>query len=46
MKEQKWHYRVFANHIHKSIGSYAARMSGVDAIIFKVEWWKIVTPSC
>jgi len=25
---------VFANRIHKYIGSYAARMSGVDAIIF------------
>lgn len=25
---------VFASHIHKYIGSYAARMSGVDAIIF------------
>jgi acetate kinase len=25
---------VFASHIHKFIGSYAARMSGVDAIIF------------
>ncbi|NGP44173.1 acetate kinase [Bacillaceae bacterium SIJ1] len=25
---------VFAAHIHKYIGSYAARMSGVDAIIF------------
>ncbi|MCM3179591.1 acetate kinase [Cytobacillus horneckiae] len=25
---------VFANHIHKYIGSYAARMYGVDAIIF------------
>ncbi|MCM3587881.1 acetate kinase [Mesobacillus maritimus] len=26
--------QVFANRIHKYIGSYAARMSGVDAIIF------------
>ena len=26
--------QVFANHIHKYIGSYAARMNGVDAIIF------------
>ncbi|MDL0420113.1 acetate kinase [Caldifermentibacillus hisashii] len=25
---------IFANHIHKYIGSYAARMNGVDAIIF------------
>ena len=25
---------VFASHIHKYIGSYAARMYGVDAIIF------------
>nr|WGD70141.1 hypothetical protein P5630_12760 [Bacillus subtilis] len=25
---------VFASRIHKYIGSYAARMSGVDAIIF------------
>ena len=25
---------VFANRIHKYIGSYAARMDGVDAIIF------------
>ena len=25
---------VFANRIHKYIGSYAARMYGVDAIIF------------
>ena len=25
---------VFASHIHKHIGSYAARMHGVDAIIF------------
>lgn len=25
---------IFASHIHKYIGSYAARMSGVDAIIF------------
>jgi acetate kinase len=25
---------VFANRIHKYVGSYAARMSGVDAIIF------------
>lgn len=26
--------KVFASHIHKYIGSYAARMNGVDAIIF------------
>jgi acetate kinase len=26
--------QVFASHIHKYIGSYAARMNGVDAIIF------------
>jgi acetate kinase len=25
---------IFANHIHKYIGSYVARMNGVDAIIF------------
>ncbi len=25
---------IFTNHIHKYIGSYAARMNGVDAIIF------------
>ena len=33
MKEQNV-IIVFASHIHKYIGSYAARMSGVDAIIF------------
>ena len=29
----KWFY-VFASKIHKYIGSYAARMHGVDVIVF------------
>ena len=34
MNVQRCALDVFASHIHKYIGSYAARMSGVDAIIF------------
>ena len=30
---------VFADRIHKYIGSYAARMGGVDAIIFTAGYW-------
>lgn len=31
---RSWHLTFFADRIHKYMGSYAARMNGVDAIIF------------